>query len=259
MVSFTRVLILAPLLGNGACTGGSSTSGPDGGATRSSSPSTAAVASGTAGGTVEEPVEERRPDTRTYGVPPVLEDACANPELPLSRFRGTLPPGPPGPPVLLTPCVQPRPPADAYQVEGRPRGPMRTHAPLDLDGDGTKDLFVTSGKFEDYSGGYTFAVYVMRGDCGHFVGTVQAYDMDAFKLQTVSHGLADLEVKTGGIYGWEYVHYRFNGLVYVGVEQKGCHHGPTEGAEPECYAWRDLGGIPMPPEGWPSNPICKTY
>lgn len=92
---------------------------------------------------------------------------------------------PVGPVALPGECVEVMPDAKmrlAAMYEQGAQGPMAgsepfaeeqpaEHAGPDVDGDGTPDRFVTSPEWLE-AGIEAALVYVMRGDCGHYVGDV---------------------------------------------------------------------------------------
>ncbi len=64
------------------------------------------------------------------------------------------------------------PPPDREEPEPR-RHALRTLRDFDLDGDGTMDVFVPTLEPNACLHDVTYAMYVVRGDCGHDVGTLR--------------------------------------------------------------------------------------
>jgi len=88
-----------------------------------------------------------------------------------------------GPPTMPGACVDPM--ADA-KSHASGAGPTIASTP-DLDGDGKPDKLLA---FSGSGVAKSFTAYVMRGTCGHFVGTLNAATLTPAKSK--SHGLDDL-------------------------------------------------------------------
>ena len=90
-----------------------------------------------------------------------------------------------GPLVIPGACVDP-----SGDAKGRIGGAPTVSSEPDLDGDGKADKILAFAS----PNATTFAVYVMRGTCGHFVGVLKSGTLVAEKAK--SHGLAELHGNT---------------------------------------------------------------
>lgn len=106
----------------------------------------------------------------------------------------------------------------------------------DLDGDGVVDAFVKPG----WSCGESCkrSVYVVRGTCGHYVGTFPS--MDKFEtVETKTNGLKDLSTRPriqeedGKIHCYQVI-LKFDGTAYQPGKKRECEC-KDEGAK--CTAW----------------------
>jgi hypothetical protein len=91
---------------------------------------------------------------------------------------------------------------------------------IDLDGDGRDDMALGHAFFGG-SGGHEWNLYVMRGNCGHWVGTVDSLAIDT--LTTSHNELRDLSltVQAGTCHWWEH-RARFSGHRYRLVFEREC-------------------------------------
>ena len=101
--------------------------------------------------------------------------------------------------TLAGPCVLPglATTVDRYATSGTDAEPYPDDLEInaadeseadDLDGDGTADTLVFIGGARTLS---TFGLYVRRGECGYFVGSIET-ENGLHALATKSHGLADV-------------------------------------------------------------------
>ena len=131
--------------------------------------------------------------------------------------------------VLRSPCVNPSVHAAVVSAGDGGSEPMLEFyvedqiQKLDLDRD-TKDDVVINGGASRWD--VTYWLYVRRGACGHFVGTLSSSD-GVKALRSESGGLVDLRVltdecpKLGGLgHGWCEIVYRFNGTRYKPISEK---------------------------------------
>ena len=113
--------------------------------------------------------------------------------------------GPVAPPALPGPCVA-VPEVEFQVVMNHERGastyPFRTTFDIDLDGDGVLDARVPLAKDVSCPGDVREALYVMRGACGHRVGTVGPWQIATLLIERVSPpttGLKDVHTSTGAV------------------------------------------------------------
>lgn len=159
------------------------------------------------------------------------------------------------------PCVPPGPPPTAYRVEGAAEGPAEVALGPDLDHDKIKDIAVTAPEYCSALGNCVYALYTRRGSCGHYVGIVSGESERTKTLASINKGLSDVEIELN----WKgsspptiaFVHYRFNGQMYVGETLKVCTYSAKAMDslnEPDvCEPARSLKGIALPPSGWPRS------
>lgn len=108
----------------------------------------------------------------------------------------------------------------------------------DLDGDGAMDTFVKPGW--GCGDACKRSVYVMRGHCGHYVGTFPSIDRYE-ALETKSNGLRDLSTRPrqheddGELHCYQVV-FKFDGKLYQKSKQRECEC-KDEGAK--CTAWNE--------------------
>lgn len=141
-----------------------------------------------------------------------------------------------------------------YPTEGAPRTRHETRFDLDLDGDGVFDAAVPipgdSGCLDEV----LHALYVTRGACGHYVGTVGPWlpvgrqlmatplgttglkDIPVFTSRTVGAGEAARKVQAE-------IKFAFDGQVYREVDRKVVEESCTD-----CKAQECLGTFALPPE-----------
>lgn len=140
--------------------------------------------------------------------------------------------GPGGAPLALPgPCVDIV--ADATARQGHTEQQPDDRVGPDLDGDGTADHQVLTTDPEGLVTEHVF-YYVLRGDCGHFVGDLGA--VDATPGADSHGGLPDVSVLEnsmceGARCGCEYgtTWFRFDGTAYVKDAA-----ASTESSEKEC-------------------------
>jgi len=159
------------------------------------------------------------------------------------------------------PCVPPGPPPTTYRVEGAAEGPVELTFGADFDRDGINDIGVTAPEYCSALGNCVYAIYTRRGSCGHYVGIISGESDRTKTLASVNKGLSDLEMELN----WKgssppttaFVHYRFNGQMYVGETLKVCTSSAKAMdslTEPDvCEPVRRLKGIALPPSGWPRS------
>lgn len=136
-------------------------------------------------------------------------------------------------------CVDPIADGDRHD----PARPFDKHVQQDvrdedLDGDGAIDSFVKPG----WSCGDACkrSAYVMRGHCGHYVGTFSSVDRYE-ALDTKSNGLKDLSVRPrrveddGEMHCYQIV-LKFDGTEYKQAKHRECEC-KDEGAK--CAAWNE--------------------
>jgi hypothetical protein len=136
-------------------------------------------------------------------------------------------------------CVDPLADGDKHD----PARPFDKHVQLDvrnedLDGDGSIDTFVKPA----WACGDACkrSVYVMRGTCGHYVGTFPSVDRYE-ALDQKTNGLRDLSTRPrqheddGEMHCYQVV-YKFDGKAYQKARQRECEC-KDEGAK--CTAWNE--------------------
>jgi hypothetical protein len=108
----------------------------------------------------------------------------------------------------------------------------------DLDGDGVTDVFVKPGWACGES--CNRSAYVIRGTCGHYVGTFPS--TDRFEtLDTKTNGLKDLSTRPkrqeedGQVHCYNVI-WKFDGTEYKRAKKRECEC-KEEGAK--CTAWED--------------------
>jgi hypothetical protein len=116
-------------------------------------------------------------------------------------------------------CELPRPPA-ATELEGLARysgGGQPKIIEVDLDGDRSPDRLVSSSGLCDRFGNCGYRIYLMRGTCGHALGTVWAHD--ARSGAAADRPLGDLVASTRDSkgefeewYQWQADHYQCKAL-----------------------------------------------
>ncbi|HEX5503429.1 MAG TPA: hypothetical protein VFW96_12460 [Thermomicrobiales bacterium] len=107
---------------------------------------------------------------------------------PPPRERGQAPPPLPGP------CVPvPRVRNEVHSRDGAARWVVETHTvpDLDLDGHGSPVVLVPAADPDLYPDTLRWTLYIMRGECGHAVGTIDGLDDPALEAGE-SHGLRNL-------------------------------------------------------------------
>ncbi len=107
----------------------------------------------------------------------------------------------------------------------------------DLDGDGVVDAFVKPA----WACGDSCirSVYVMRGTCGHYVGSFPSQD-GYFAQETKSNGLKDLSTRPRRIEDDSQMHcyeqiFKFDGTQYQPAQKRECKCDN----EKMCTAWQD--------------------
>jgi hypothetical protein len=111
---------------------------------------------------------------------------------------------------------------------------------VDLDGHGPADRALPLDGYCG-SGGCTYALYVMGGACGRFVGTVTSSEIDP--ADAFSNGLRQLRLAFyGGSCSWTEQRAAYDGREYVVLEERDCRcvgYGPNEPEPPaECGRMR---------------------
>jgi len=123
--------------------------------------------------------------------------------------------------VLPGPCVVP---ATWMARQEEAEYGLRRADEVDFDGDGRADMALgVESRCGVHTGNCQWYLFVMRGRCGHFVGTAEGYIEVA---ATRSAGLFDLESDWNmGCAGLDRVQtrYRFDGSEYKAAESRECH------------------------------------
>lgn len=118
---------------------------------------------------------------------------------------------------------------------------MRTHATIDVDGDGTRDVLVPVPGPHDCPAQAPLDLYVVRGACGHRVGRVIGDLEAALPRPAGSRALPDLTTSTidveqgdprvPAVRRTDRRTYRFEGGAYRQVDRTSetsvCHHCGT--------------------------------
>jgi hypothetical protein len=120
-------------------------------------------------------------------------------------------------------CVAPSPPPNA---DGTAATENLQDASVDLDGDGTKDVFVRGSECDGRMN-CTYNVYVMRGSCGHLVGfgPDDAYSGGFEALPATHAGLHDLETHVLGMHEFVTDRLVFDGHRYSVAEETSSPRG----------------------------------
>lgn len=105
---------------------------------------------------------------------------------------------------------------------------------LDLDGDGTPDIGKNGGGRINF---LTYRFYVMRGDCGYFVGAIELAGVLRATRDTAK-GLVQLEGSWGcgdaAGAGPQHARWSFDGMRYV-RSKRWTDHGQARCNDPEDY------------------------
>jgi hypothetical protein len=139
-------------------------------------------------------------------------------------------------------------PAQEYRIRDIPIGATRASDNLDLDGDGTRDRWVTASGFCAIESNCVYAIYLRRRACGQHVGVT--WGIGTFTRLSSRHaGLYDFEATSSNMGNIAIVRYRYNGREYVGSEQRICLMGPWR-VDHECGNWMPLGDVRLPVDRW---------
>lgn len=166
-------------------------------------------------------------------------------------------------PLPVLDCIMGPPPRE-YLLRGSTKpGAIKISYEMDLDDDGRKDRFVTADNYCNYVGQCVYAIYVLRGKCGLFVGVAVGEPGGFTRLPLTDHYFHEFETIencwTTIPGGRNEVRYEFNGRTYVGREFKTCRDAnyPHHPDFRLCGPWQDLGGMPLPPDWFPGT--CEWW
>lgn len=158
---------------------------------------------------------------------------------------------PPAGSVPQPSCETPRPPPDAFEIDATQRTEARSHRLFDLNLDGAMEVFVTSDAHCGVGSNCLFAIYLMHGACGRFVGVIHGNETQLLASPVSSLGLLDLESIELFMGARRHVVYRYDGVSYVGVEQQLWLPDAVGSGSMTALPPRSLPEEPLPPRGWP--------
>ena len=104
---------------------------------------------------------------------------------------------------------------------------------VDLDEDGIKDLLLACKRACDGRNNCYFAIYLSRGKCGHYVGTVMTRPGDLKVLSRKNNRLRVIQGTDAYHGGYDETRYRFDGKVYSPYERNSCYHR-------RCSGWKKV-------------------
>jgi hypothetical protein len=108
---------------------------------------------------------------------------------------------------------------------------------IDLEGDGTRDVLLSAASTCSDAGECTYEAFVVRGSCGHYVGSFRALNLKT--LPNLSAGLRDIEVERPEGCGTRKQKLRFSGEAYAPFEESVCSCA-APGKESPCEPWKTV-------------------
>jgi tetratricopeptide (TPR) repeat protein len=125
-------------------------------------------------------------------------------------------------------CGKPSPPPEDKDYGNDDEPKTNVDFEIDFDRDGVPD--VTMGRNCDGRNACEWALFVMRGACGHRVGAIRYNGI--VTLDSSHNGLADVEISLDYHRSGRDERYRFNGKEYVLYESRSCD------LDEKCEHWR---------------------